>query len=61
MFRVFDIESMFARSQPEVRGIFDRLLAIAKEHGTVRVILQKSRMALQVRMRFAALMPQKAR
>ena len=55
----FDLEPLFAECEPSVRQVFDRLLALVREIGPVEVIPQKSRIALQVRMRFAALMPQK--
>jgi len=55
----FELEPLFARCEPSVRQLFDRFLALARENGPVEVIPQKSRIALQVRMRFAALMPQK--
>ncbi len=56
----FDLDALFARSRPPVRRLYDRFVAIAREHGPVTVIPQKTRIALQVRMRFAALMPQKS-
>jgi hypothetical protein len=55
----FDIEPLFARSTPAVRRLYRRFLEIARESGPVTVIPQKTRIALQVRMRFAALMPRK--
>ena len=55
----FDIEALFVRSQPIVRRLYDRFLELVRESGPVTVIPQKTRIALQVRMRFAALMPQK--
>jgi hypothetical protein len=55
----FDLEARFARSQPIVRELFDRFLEAARACGPVTVIPQKTRIALQVRMRFAALMPRK--
>jgi hypothetical protein len=54
------IETLFARSEPHVRPLFDRLVAIAESSGPVTVIAQKTRIVLQVRMRFAAAMPQKS-
>jgi hypothetical protein len=54
----FDINALFARSEPVVRRLYDRFLAVVERSGPVRVIPQKTRIALQVRMRFAALMPQ---
>jgi hypothetical protein len=55
----FDIEALFARSEPPVRQLFDRFVKVVRRCGPVKIIPQKSRIALQVRMRFAALMPQK--
>jgi hypothetical protein len=42
-----------------VRRLYERFLALVRDCGDVTVIPQKSRIALQARMRFAALMPQK--
>jgi hypothetical protein len=55
----YDLDALFARSRPFVRRLYDRFLAIVRESGPVTVIPQKTRIALQVRMRFAALMPRK--
>lgn len=55
----FSLEALFERSDPAVRDLFDRFVALAKEHGPVTVIPQKSRVALQARMRFAAVTPQR--
>lgn len=55
----FDIHALFDRSEPHVRQLFDRFVKVVRRCGPVKVIPQKSRIALQVRMRFAALMPQK--
>jgi hypothetical protein len=56
----FDIDALFARSDPIVRRLYEAFLAAVRECGPVTVIPQKSRIALQVRMRFAALIPQKS-
>lgn len=55
----FELAPLFERCEPLVRRLYDDFLAAARAHGPVTVIPQKSRIALQVRMRFAALMPQK--
>jgi hypothetical protein len=55
----FDLEALFARSRPVVRRLYGRFLKVVEESGPVTVIPQKTRIALQARMRFAALMPQK--
>ena len=39
---------------PSVRAIFDKLLRVAKRDGPVTVLPEKTRIALQVRMSFAA-------
>ena len=44
----------FAGKPKAVRAIFDRLLAIAKKSGPVVVLPEKTRIAFQVRMSFAA-------
>lgn len=55
----FDLDALFSTCEPGVRRLYDAFLAAAEACGPVTVIPQKSRIALQVRMRFAALMPQK--
>jgi hypothetical protein len=55
----FNLDDLFAGCDPEVRQLYQQFLAIVQECGPVTVIPQKSRIAIQVRMRFAALMPQK--
>jgi hypothetical protein len=56
----FDLETLFARSSPNVRQLYNRFAALVKTCGPVIVLPQKSRVAFQVRMRFAAVMPQRA-
>ncbi len=51
-----DLDSHFAGADPAVRATFDRILA---ELGPVDVLAEKSRIALHVRMSFAAFMPRK--
>ena len=55
----FDLDALFLRSEPDVRRLFDDFSAAARRHGPVTVIPQKSRIAFQVRMRFAAVTPQR--
>ena len=55
----FELEPLFENCDPLVHTLFDRFVAAARNSGPVTVIPQKSRIALQVRMRFAALMPLK--
>ncbi len=48
------LASHFAGKPAKVRAIFDRLLALAKKNGPVIVQPEKTRIAFQVRMSFAA-------
>ena len=43
-----------------IRAIFDRLVAAAEENGPVVVLPEKTRIALQARMSFAAVQPRRA-
>src|SRR2546423_5887956 len=49
----------FEGKSKAVRAIFDRLLAIAKKNGPVTVLPEKTRIAFQVRMSFAAFVVRK--
>ena len=49
----------FVDTDPEVRATFDAILAAIRLLGPVTVLPEKSRIALQVRMSFAALMPRR--
>jgi hypothetical protein len=48
------LASHFARKPAIVREIFDKLLAAAKRNGPVTLLPEKTRIAFQVRMSFAA-------
>jgi hypothetical protein len=48
------LTSHFEGKPAQVRAIFDRLLALAKKNGPVTVLPEKTRIAFQVRMSFAA-------
>ena len=48
------LASHFAGKPKAVRAIFDKLLAIAKKSGPVTLLPEKTRIAFQVRMSFAA-------
>jgi hypothetical protein len=50
----YTLASHFVGKPKSVRAIFDKLLAIAKENGPVTVLPEKTRIAFQVRMSFAA-------
>lgn len=52
-----DLEQHFARSAPAVRSTFERVLAAVSGFGPVEVLPEKTRIALHVRMSFAAFMP----
>jgi len=52
-----DLERHFAGSDPMVRAVFDQVLTVVSAFGPVQVLPEKTRIALQVRMSFAAFMP----
>jgi uncharacterized protein DUF5655 len=56
----FDLDRLFLGGSPHVRGLYQRFVELVEQCGPVTVIPQKTRVAFQVRMRFAALMPRKA-
>lgn len=56
----FDLNALFERSEPEVRALYRRFVEILEDCGPVVVIPQKTRVAFQVRMRFAAVTPGKS-
>ena len=50
----YTLASHFAGKPKRVRAIFDKLLSVAKRSGPVIVLPEKTRIAFQVRMSFAA-------
>jgi hypothetical protein len=56
----FDLDALFTKSSPMVRRLYRRFVALVKSCGPVTILPQKSRVAFQVRMRFAAVMPQQS-
>ncbi len=52
-----DLDQHFARACAEVRDIFDRVLAAVSALGPVEVLAERTRIALHVRMSFAAFTP----
>jgi hypothetical protein len=54
-----DLDRHFARTAPEVRGTFDRVLEAARELGPFDVLPEKTRIALHARMSFAAFTPRR--
>ena len=49
----------FARASPQVRATFDRVVAVVRGMGPVEVLAEQTRIALHVRMSFAAFMPRR--
>jgi Domain of unknown function (DUF5655) len=56
---VRSLEEHFAGKPPEIRRIFDRIVALAERNGPLEVIPEKTRIALHARMSFAALQPRR--
>ena len=54
------LDEHFAGKPPHIREIVERLVALAERNGPVTVLPEKSRIALQARMSFAALQPRRA-
>jgi hypothetical protein len=52
-----DLDAHFAGKDPAVRETFDRILAVVCDLGPVEVLPEKTRIALHVRMSFAAFTP----
>jgi hypothetical protein len=50
----YTLASHFVGKSKRMRAIFDRLLSVAKKNGPVIVLPEKTRIAFQVRMSFAA-------
>jgi hypothetical protein len=53
------LEELFLGCDPHVRPTFDRVLEIVREFGPVEVLPEKTRIALHVRISFAALIPRR--
>jgi hypothetical protein len=54
-----DVDTHFEGTDPRVRQTFDYVLETVRESGPVLVLAEKTRIALQVRMSFAAFVPRK--
>lgn len=54
-----DLSSHFVHASPTVRATFDRVVAVVSELGPVTVLPEKTRIALHVRMSFAAFTPRR--
>jgi Domain of unknown function (DUF5655) len=50
----YELRSHFENKSPVVRAIFDKMLRVARKNGPITVLPEKTRIALQVRMSFAA-------
>lgn len=50
----------FKGKEPEIRALFDKVLAAVRAMGPVRVLPEKTRIAFQVRMSFAQVTPRRA-
>jgi hypothetical protein len=53
------LEDLFVRADPPARATFDRLVAAAEAIGPLIVLPEKTRVAFQVRMSFAAFTPRR--
>ncbi|HEY8188077.1 MAG TPA: DUF5655 domain-containing protein [Pyrinomonadaceae bacterium] len=56
----YTLEELFARSEPHVLPLFKKFAKMVRACGPVRMIPQKSRVAFQVRVRFAGAYPRKS-
>ena len=57
--RLGDLDQQFAKTTPGVRTTFDAVLAVISALGPVEVLAEKTRIALHVRMSFAAFVPRR--
>ena len=53
------LEELFAGTQPQVRSAFDAVLATVSALGPVEVLAERTRIALHLRMSFAAFVPRR--
>ena len=53
------VDDHFTRSDPQVRAAFDRVVESVRALGPVDVLAERTRIALHVRMSFAALTPRR--
>ena len=54
-----DLAYHFRGKRPELRALFDQVVAVVRAVGPVRVLPEKTRIAFQVRMSFAQITPRK--
>ena len=55
-----DLVDHFRRKPPCIRELYDAFVGMVRQCGPVTILSEKTRIAFQVRMSFAALMPKKA-
>jgi hypothetical protein len=55
----YTYDALFAKADPHVRRIFNRVAALARACGPVRIYPQKTRIVIQARIRFAGGTPRK--
>jgi len=53
----YDLEHHFSGKRPEIRALFDHVVAAIRALGPVRILPEKTRIAFQVRMSFAQITP----
>ena len=56
----FSLRAHFARSEPRVYRLYRRFVQLVRACGPVTIIPQKTRIAFQVRVRFAGITPRKS-
>jgi hypothetical protein len=56
----YTVEALLSRCEPRVRLLYRKLLRMVRRCGPVHVIPQKTRLAFQVRVRFAGFSPRKS-
>jgi hypothetical protein len=52
-----DLKHHFSGKRPEIRALFDQVVAVIRNLGPVRILPEKTRIAFQVRMSFAQVTP----
>lgn len=55
-----ELAAHFRNKPPEIRALFDRVVAAVRELGPVQILPEKTRIAFQVRMSFAQITPRRA-
>ena len=53
----YDLEHHFSNKSPQIRALFDDVVAAIRRIGPVRILPEKTRIAFQVRMSFAQVTP----